>query len=364
MPSTAEERAVAHVARRAAGRSHEARSTIARVLARHGQPERQGRVIVEALAKHARVTLNFHPDRLRRDGLTVAEGLRRDGSYRSQFDTGVTNGSPTAFPGGERDRWEEQLFGSAYHGGQGGPTHERPKYGSFNVMSHSDGGSPRFGSCYFELAPSVLPRCTFTWGDSHAGPEHVGTIEHFDGVLAAWLEAIDENGAALGVSDLDVATLLGRLPRAEDPSRPPTSPRPGRALDDYIEAQIHGPIDLARDVEALVIDPAFDGTETGEHLVVLAANYRIALRRHTGFRLRPDEVPSDFRGPRMRPLAERISGATELDAVTLGRAARSLILEPTTWQDWATAAETWQHIKQLWHILVRFGRGHGASSEG
>ncbi|MBL2973925.1 DUF3626 domain-containing protein, partial [Klebsiella pneumoniae] len=31
-------------------------------------------------------------------------------------------------------------------------------------------------------------------------------------------------------------------------------------LDDYIEAHVHGPVLLARDVEALVLDPSFRGT--------------------------------------------------------------------------------------------------------
>lgn len=352
MTSKLEERAVAHVAQRAALGSDAAHAKIAEILARHGQPEHLGRSLVKTLSQHTRVTLNFHPDRVRRDGLTVAEGLLRDGAYRSQFDTGVTNGSPTAFPGGERDRWEERLFGSTYHEPHA-PAHERPKYGAFNVMSHSDGGSPRFGSCYFELAPSALSRCTFTWGDSHEGPEHVGTIGRFEVVLAAWLAAVDTTGSALGVAGLDVASLVQRLASRRDS---PASRPPGRALDDYIEAQVHGAIDLARDVEALVIDPAFDDTETGKNLVAIAARYGIALHRHAGFVLRPAEVPLDFRGPRMRPLAERIAGEPEFDAATLGRAARSLLREPTKWQDWGTAAETWQHIKQLWHVLVRFGR--------
>lgn len=337
MTSTPEERAVAHIARRAAA-----------WLAQRGPSAYDAHALVATLEEHARVTLNFHPDRVRRDGLTVAEGLLRDGLYRSQFDTGVTNGSPTAFPGGRRDRWEEELFGGAYH--DGGPPRERPKYGAFNVMAHADGGSPRFGSCYFELSRPVLSRCTFSWGDSHEGPEHVGTIERFEPILAAWLRAIATSGAALGVTGLDVSTLLPRIVEA------PRARRPGRALDDYIEAQVHGPIDLARDVEALVIDPSFDDTEAGQHLVAIAERHAITLRRHAGFTLSPAEVPSDFRGPRMPALAHRIAGGAELDAAMLGRAALSLIREPAKWQDWDAEAETWQHIKQLWHVLVRFGR--------
>ncbi|MEB9897169.1 DUF3626 domain-containing protein [Bacillus cereus] len=87
----------------------------------------------------ARVTVNFHPDRLFADGLLVVEGLLRDGVYRSQFETGVTSASPTAYSGG--DRWERRLFGGAYH--PAGVAHrERPKYGALNLMQHPHGGAP------------------------------------------------------------------------------------------------------------------------------------------------------------------------------------------------------------------------------
>jgi hypothetical protein len=63
----------------------------------------------------------------------------------------------------------------------------------------------------------------------------------------------------------------------------------------------------------------------------------------------------------MVPLAERVAalfaGATGLlDARALGLAAASLFRDPSTWSDWGAPAETWQHIKQLWHVLVWFGR--------
>jgi hypothetical protein len=83
--SRAEERAVAHVAHRAALGGGVAHSRIARVLARHGQPERIGCTIVETLAAHRRViSLNFDPDRVRADGLTVEESaiVAQSGSER------------------------------------------------------------------------------------------------------------------------------------------------------------------------------------------------------------------------------------------------------------------------------------------
>jgi hypothetical protein len=45
-----------------------------------------------------RVTLNFHPDRLAA-GVPILEAMRRDGLYRSQFETRTSNGGLTAYPG-------------------------------------------------------------------------------------------------------------------------------------------------------------------------------------------------------------------------------------------------------------------------
>jgi hypothetical protein len=45
-----------------------------------------------------RVTLNFHPVSM--GGLLVLEAMGRDGRYRSQFETGTSNGGLTAYPGG------------------------------------------------------------------------------------------------------------------------------------------------------------------------------------------------------------------------------------------------------------------------
>ena len=91
--------------------------------------------LIENVRAHGRVTLNFHPDRLMADGRTVAESMAADGRYRSQFETGVSNGSRTAFLAGDRDRWEESLFGGAYHL-PGALAAERPLYGGLNLLSH------------------------------------------------------------------------------------------------------------------------------------------------------------------------------------------------------------------------------------
>jgi hypothetical protein len=51
------------------------------------------------------VTLHFHPDRLV-GGAPILERMAR--VYRSQFETGVSNGGLTACPGGDRWRWESR----------------------------------------------------------------------------------------------------------------------------------------------------------------------------------------------------------------------------------------------------------------
>lgn len=316
--------------------------------------------LLASLCAHARVTLNFHPDRVLAAGYTVAEGLSRRGRYDSQFLTGVTNGSRTAFPGGDRDGWERKLFGGAYHT-PGGKQEERPKYGALNVMNYGDGASPRYGSCYIVLAPEVLNRCTFTFRDSHTGPEPKGTIDVFEPVLAALLETVETTGNALGTSGTGVEAVVRRLLELGSPQGHAARGQVGRALDDYIEAQVHGDLDLHADVEALVADPAYRGTETAKALETLCDAYAIQLRWHPGFQLHADDVPEHFRGPAMPPLARRIAGRFPgrapglLDAEVLGRAAATLQHQPETWADWASPADTFQHIKQLWHVLVQYG---------
>ena len=59
------------------------------------------------------VTLNFHPDR-RVGEVPILQAMALDGLYRSQFETGTSNGGLTAHPGGDRWSWESRIFGNAY----------------------------------------------------------------------------------------------------------------------------------------------------------------------------------------------------------------------------------------------------------
>lgn len=62
--------------------------------------------------------------------------------YRSQFETRISNGGLTACAGGDRDAWEQSLFGGAYQAPGVLPT-ERPKYGGLNLLNHLNGACPR-----------------------------------------------------------------------------------------------------------------------------------------------------------------------------------------------------------------------------
>jgi hypothetical protein len=249
-----------------------------------------------------RVTLNFHPDRLvLAGGLLVLEAMGRDGRYRSQFETGTSNGGLTAYPGGGRWSWESRIFGAAY---DDAPAAERPAYGSLNFRRRTAGGSPRFGSSHLRLRPDTLARTTFCYPDSYTEPDHFG--------VAAAMSLIE-------------------LAEADDPDD---------LLDDYIEAQVHGPVRLDRDVEAVVLDPSFRGTRVEE----IARGLRCPAEWHGGFRLAAAELGRhpDYRGPRYVQLGTEIAVGGQLDPRAIGDASR-------------TGRYDQQDLKRVWHYVARFG---------
>jgi hypothetical protein len=166
-----------------------------------------------------RLTLNFHPDRTA-NGRPILEALAEGGAYLSQFVTGTSNGGLTAHPGGDRWHWESRIFNGAY---DSAPSAERPVYGALNFRRRPVGAAPRFGSAHFRLTAQALERTTFCYPDSFLEPSDFGTADR------------------MGLIDIALADRQD-------------------LLDDYIEAQVHGPVRLARDVEALVLDPCYQDT--------------------------------------------------------------------------------------------------------
>ncbi|MGW4893522.1 DUF3626 domain-containing protein [Kitasatospora sp. NPDC004240] len=280
-------------------------------------PQRRALRHVESLAKGdplepgLRVTLNFHPDRLVR-GRPILERLAEDGVYRSQFVTGTGNGGLTAFPGGDRWRWESRIFDGAY---DGAPAEERPVYGALNFRRKPAGGAPRFGSAHFRLAAATLERTTFCYPDSYLEP------------------------ADFGVASRMALIELALADRQDD-------------LDDYVEAQVHGPVSLTRDVEALVLDPCYRGTAVETAARALGC----PVEWHGGFRLGTELLRRhpDYRGPEFVELGTALAVDGLLDPRVLGDADRSGRHDP-------------QALKRVWHYLARFGPptlGHPAGAGG
>lgn len=260
--------------------------------------ERQRDVGVRpSAARVAAVTLQFQPDWPHRAG-KVIESMAADRHYRSQFVTGISNGGLTALSHGDRWRWESRLFAGRY---DDAPPSCRPVYGAWNRRADPRGGATRFGSSYVRLRPEAVSRSTFCFPDSVHEPEDVGN-----------------------------ATLLPHLCWMADESG-------FDYLDEYVEAHVHGPVCFGADVDALVLDPCFIGTDVEEAAEQLGCRIEV----HSGFRASPDDFDPKYRGAHIVDLARSLGD--ELTPKMIGDAARAGV-HPA------------QSIKQVWHYLARCGR--------
>jgi hypothetical protein len=161
-----------------------------------------------------------------------------DTHYRSQFETGTSGGVNNY---AIRDGWEVKLFNGAYSFSKATIPFDRCKYGVLNTTGDSTGvkGAKGYGTSYLILRPEVRRRCTFCARDSSTNPP-LGTSEHYAHILAEYsdpeLRAIVDvacgTGAVRGTSSTSTAT--------------------------YKEVQIHGPVELGRDVETLVVSALDD----------------------------------------------------------------------------------------------------------
>lgn len=261
----------------------------------------------ESLEDGLRVTLNFHPDRLF-GGEPMLRAMARDGTYRSQFETRTSNGGLTAHPGGNRWIWESRIFGAAYDAVEPAL---RPKYGALNRTRAPYGAAPRFGSAHVRLAAHTLARTTFCYPDSVFEPEHFG---------------VDDRYALSELADAHPAIFPGA--EAHDP------------LDDYVEAHVHGVLDLATDVEALVLDPCYRGGRVEEE----AESLGVAVEWHAGYVLDVDTLRAHpgYRGPEFVELGTSLAVDGVLTPRIVGDASR-------------TGEHNEQALKRVWHYLARFG---------
>lgn len=260
----------------------------------------------------ARIVLHFHPGWAYGDG-TVLGSISSTGAYRSQWETGTSNGGLTAYPGGARWSWESRLFAGRYD--EAAAT-ERPVYGAWNRHADPYGAAPRFGSAYLRLRPEAAERATFCWPDSVYDPQAIGGPDRLDELCRL------ADAAILDPSGLSETTAAD-LP-LDDP------------LNDYVEAHVHGGLDIARDVEALVLDPS-DHERHGADLAHLACPVEV----HPGYRVSADEIDEDYRSEVPVFLARELGGV--VTPARLADVSRSGRHDP-------------QAVKWLWHCLARFGR--------
>ncbi|NRB46519.1 MAG: DUF3626 domain-containing protein [Saprospiraceae bacterium] len=310
---------------------------------------------LEVVKAETRIAIHFHPERLTNAGNSVIEGLLKEGRCLTQFETGISSGSPTGFAGGVRDEWERKFFGGRYHQ-LDARFSERPKYGALMLACYPDGPAPRFGSSYLILRPEVNKRSTYTFGGNQddLAWKHTGSWSHLDAVFLPVLEQLKEEGSVLGSQEMSAEAFLDLLKQGS--VRPLANHKLSNALDSYVEAQIHGPVTLREDVEKLVVDRSFYGTALEGVLDKLAVEYDIELDWYDGYAAKVGELPAEFRGYTIDRLVDRIAPDGKLTAAKIGTASNSFHERPDLWSEWGDGGEGLTYFRRVWHALVYHGQ--------
>jgi hypothetical protein len=110
-------------------------------------------------------------------------------------------------------------------------------------------------------------------------------------------------------------------------------------LDRYIEAHVHGPVSLLKDVEALVLDECYRGTQVS----VDAMKLPIRVEWHSGFRVSIDTIRRfpDYRGEAIVKVADTLAVDGFITPAHIGAAAVS-------------GKYSYDNLKKVWHYVARF----------
>jgi hypothetical protein len=156
--------------------------------------------------------------------------ILKDGYYRNQFETGKSNG---ALSRTDRIAWEKNLFKGIY---DKSTDTEKVKYGCLNLLSQKTGvlRAYRYGNSYFVLKDHVKPRTTFVVGDSSTQQMHLATFKYSSIIL----NLVDD---ALLKQIIYVSNKINEKIKPLYPYN-------------YIEAQIHGPLNIFTDIEKIVLN--------------------------------------------------------------------------------------------------------------
>lgn len=155
-----------------------------------------------------------------------------DTHYRNQFETNTSNGTLNH---SIRKQWEDRLFNNIYKNSDG---FERVKYGVLNVINDPNGVQccSQYGDSYLVLKDARL-RCTFAAKDSSCADVIPSSVEHYAHTLAEF-------------SDVELREVVAVATRRKEFGD-------SRAISTYKELQIHGPLELTKHVEALVLNERY-----------------------------------------------------------------------------------------------------------
>lgn len=304
--SKAQERALSLAKQHASQASPRQHAALLQIFEARGYTAEDLSRVLDFIAKEVPITINFDPGRLLEahrsvgaktrfelrskapEGAMLIDVLSAESSWRSEWETGVSAGSPSASWGGKRDHVEAHLFRDAYHDYAAGTAFDRsarPKYGALNVGRWDAGAAPFFGSACLVLKPEVLSRVTLLPRDSWScGPDDIGTPELAEHVLYSRLRHLrpeehflehliaGSRGQSAGVRpELGWTTTKDFSGEVQTP-------------ECYLEAQLHGPIDFDHDVAAIV---AKKGAPGSAQLAAFAEKHGIELRWHEAELERP-----------------------------------------------------------------------------
>lgn len=200
---------------------------------------------IRDLFRRAPVHIRFTPSAALLDGLEAAP------TWKTLHETGTSQGNVEI---SDRNAAETHHF----RFDETSAVSDRPRYGCLNITNSVDGQASHYGDCALVLKHSVKERASISLGDSFGGggfrprPE-LGTFRHFEGVLDGLVHS----------EDFERLQSIASGKKQHAPYYyPPSS-------DMYLEVQIFGPVELKRDVEAIIIGPSSVGTPEAKRLVAL-----------------------------------------------------------------------------------------------
>jgi hypothetical protein len=195
------------------------------------------------LGKSCELTVNFDAPKqinLPNGPKSVAELIEASGCIMNRFETGRSGGE-SDWSG--RERVERKLFPDYPElpddQSSAREKAERPRYASLNVGESSLGGTnaSTYGLHSMALDDTIRERCTLTFDDSFniKDPDAVATFDHMDHMLLGKLTSVDDNEAQFWMQQ---TLAVARNERGAT-----------KSVMDYIEVQVHGPIDIERDIK-------------------------------------------------------------------------------------------------------------------